>query len=141
MIEHAVVWWCALANSPLISIVDDDSSIREATKGLLEAYGYDAVAFASAEEFLDSEQLASTSCLVTDVRMTGLSGIDLFRRLLNIGHRIPTIFMTAHPEDHVRVTALKMGARCFLTKPVREESFISCLEGALSECNNGPAGR
>jgi len=99
------------------------------------------VAFASAEEFLDSEQLASTSCLVTDVRMTGLSGIDLFRRLLNIGHRIPTIFMTAHPEDHVRVTALKMGARCFLTKPVREESFISCLEGALSECNNGPAGR
>lgn len=130
-----------MANPPLISIVDDDSSTREATTGLLEAYGYTAVAFASAEEFLGSEQLASTSCLVTDVRMTGLSGIDLFRRLHNIGYRIPTIFMTAHPEDHVRATALKMGARCFLTKPVKEERLISCLEGALREHDTSLAGR
>ena len=105
---------------------------------LLEAHGYVAAAFASAEEFLESEQLASTSCLVTDVRMTGLSGIDLLRRLLNVGYHIPTIFMTAHPEEHVRATALKMGARCFLTKPVREESLISCLEGALNEHGTEP---
>lgn len=106
---------------------------------LLEAYGYTAAAFASAEEFLGSEQLAHTSCLVTDVRMTGLSGIELFRHMLSVGYRIPTIFVTAHPEAHVRTTALNMGARCFLAKPVREESLISCLEGALSGHSTEPA--
>lgn len=121
-----------MANSSLISVVDDDPSIREATIGLLEAYGYTAAAFASAEEFLGSEQLASTSCLITDVRMTGLSGVELLRHLLSVGYRIPTIFVTAHPEAYVRTAALNMGARCFLTKPVKEESLISCLEGALS---------
>lgn len=136
---QAVIWWCALANSSLISIVDDDPSIREATMSLLEAYGYTAAAFASAEEFLGSEQLARTSCLVTDVRMTGLSGLELLRHLLDVGYRIPTIIVTAHPEAHVRATALDLGARCFLTKPVEEESLIFCLEGALSGHNTGPA--
>ena len=136
---QAVIWWCALANASLISIVDDDPSIREATMSLLEAYGYTAAAFASAEEFLGSEQLARTSCLVTDVRMTGLSGLELLRHLLNVGYRIPTIIVTAHPEAHVRMTALDLGARCFLTKPVEEESLISCLEGALSGNSTGPA--
>lgn len=107
---------------------------------LLEAYGYTAAAFASAEEFLGSEQLARTSCLVTDVRMTGLSGIELYRHLLSVGYRIPTIFVTAHPEAHVRTAALDLGARCFLTKPVREESLISCLEGALGAHCRGSAG-
>lgn len=106
---------------------------------LLEAYGYTAATFASAEEFLGSEQLARTSCLVTDVRMTGLSGIELYRHLLSVGYRIPTIFVTAHPEPHVRTAALDLGARCFLTKPVKEESLISCLEGALSAHGTGSA--
>jgi FixJ family two-component response regulator len=128
---RAVAWWCALANPSLISIVDDDPSIREATMSLLEAYGYTAAAFASAEEFLGSEHLARTSCLVTDVRMAGLSGLELLRHLLSTGYPIPTIVVTAHPEAHVRTTALDLGARHFLTKPVREESFISCLEGVL----------
>ncbi len=106
---------------------------------LLEAYGYTAAAFASAEEFLGSEQLARTSCLVTDVRMTGLSGLELLRHLLSVGYRIPTIVVTAHPEAHVRTTALDLGVRGFLEKPVREESLISCLEGALRERGGGPA--
>jgi len=106
---------------------------------LLEAYGYKAAAFASAEAFLGSEQLAHTSCLVTDVRMTGLSGLELLRHLLNVGYRIPAIVVTAHPEAHVRTTALDLGVRCFLTKPVREESLISCLEGALNGHSIEPA--
>jgi len=120
-----------VAKVPLISIVDDDLSVREATASLLESYGYVTAAFASAEEFLRSELLDDTSCLVTDVRMTGLSGVDLQRRLTDAGHRIPTIFMTAYPEEHMRAAALSGGALAFLTKPVSEERLMSHLEGAL----------
>lgn len=122
-----------MVKSPLVSIVDDDLSVREATTSLLESHGYDTAAFASAEEFLGSERLRDTSCLVTDVRMPGVSGVDLQRRLLNAGHRIPTIFMTAYPEEHMRAAALDGGALAFLSKPVSEERLISCLEGALEK--------
>jgi FixJ family two-component response regulator len=115
----------------LISVVDDDLSVREATASLLEAYGYTTAAFASGEEFLSSELLKDTSCLVTDVRMTGLSGVELQQRLREAGHTIPTIFMTAHPEKHMRAAAMKGGALGYLTKPVSEQQLISCLDGAL----------
>jgi FixJ family two-component response regulator len=121
-----------LAKDPLISIVDDDHSVREATTGLLESHGYIIAAFASAEEFLRSEQLEVTSCVVTDVRMAGLNGVEMQRRLTDAGHRIPTIFVTAYPEEHMRAAALKGGAAAYLTKPVSEERLISCLQGALS---------
>jgi FixJ family two-component response regulator len=122
-----------LAKVPLISIVDDDISVREATASLLESYGYATVAFASAEEFLESEQLEDTSCLVTDVRMPGLSGIDLQQRLAHAGHSIPTIVMSAHRDEHMRAAAFKWGALSFLTKPVAEGSLISSLKGALTK--------
>jgi FixJ family two-component response regulator len=120
-----------VAKVPLISIVDDDLSVREATTSLLEAHGYVTAAFASAEEFLGSELIDTTSCLVTDLRMTGLSGVELQHRLCDAGRRIPTIFMTAYPEAHLRAAALRGGAFGFLTKPVSEECLISYLEDAL----------
>jgi FixJ family two-component response regulator len=123
----------SLVKNPLVSIIDDDLSVREATTSLLESHGYLTAAFASAEEFLGSERLQDTSCLVTDVRMPGVNGIDLQRRLLDAGHRIPTIFMTAYPEEHMRAAALDAGALAFLAKPVSEERLISCLEGALEK--------
>lgn len=115
----------------LISIVDDDPSVREATARLLESYGYATASFTSAEEFLQSGQLNETHCLISDVRMPGLSGIELQSWLIQAGRRIPTIFVTAYPEAHVRAAAASNGAVGFLTKPVSEERLMSCLECAL----------
>jgi FixJ family two-component response regulator len=115
----------------MISIVDDDESVREATKELVRSLGYAAVAFASAEDFLQSEQLSATACLISDVQMPGLSGIDLQRRLIDDGHNMPIIFITAFPDERTRARALGAGAIGFLTKPYREESLIECLGQAL----------
>lgn len=115
----------------MISIVDDDESVREATKGLLEARGYSAEAFSGAEEFLQSGHVDETSCLITDVRMPGLTGIELQRRLLDIGHRIPVIFITARQDERTRLQALQAGACGFLSKPFSEEGLIQCLVAAL----------
>jgi FixJ family two-component response regulator len=122
-----------LSTRSLISIVDDDRSVREATADLVESHGYVTAVFASAEEFLQSEHLRTTSCVVTDVRMTGLSGVELQRRLTDIGQRIPVIFLTARPEEHFRAAALEGGACGFFTKPVSESSLIRCIEGALAK--------
>jgi FixJ family two-component response regulator len=129
-----------VAKAPLISIVDDDASVREATTSLLEAYGYATAAFASAEDFLSSELLDDTSCLVSDVRMAGLNGIELQQHLRDAGRPIPTIFMTAYPEEHMRAAVLKGGALGFLTKPVREACLMSYLEGALQGLSTAGAG-
>lgn len=115
----------------VISIVDDDESVREATKGLLEARGYSAETFSGAEEFLRSGHLQDTCCLITDVRMPGLNGIELQRRLLDIGHRIPVIFITARHDERTRQRALQAGACGFLSKPFSEEGLIQCLVAAL----------
>jgi FixJ family two-component response regulator len=116
----------------MISIVDDDESVREATKGLVRSLGYDAAAFASAEEFLSSDRLNDTVCVVTDVQMPGLSGIELQSRLAEEGHRIPIIFITAYPEERVRGRAQKAGAFGFFDKPFDEDLFIGCLNRAVS---------
>ena len=120
-----------MSTLPLISIVDDDKSVREATADLVESHGYATAAFASGEELLQSEQLRTTSCVVTDVRMTGLSGVDLQRRLADVVPHVPVIFLTAFPEEHLRAAALDGGAHGFFTKPVRESSLIPCIESAL----------
>ena len=114
-----------------ISIVDDDESMREATKGLVRSLGYQAVTFASAEEFLQSDSVSNTSCLITDVQMPGLSGIDLQRGLITRGVQMPTIFITAFPEEGARLRALTAGAFGYLGKPFSEESLVSCLDKAL----------
>lgn len=115
----------------MISIVDDDESTRESTKGLVRSLGYQAATFASAEEFLQSDSLNSTACLITDVQMPGLSGIDLQRGLISRGVQMPTIFITAFPEEETRARAMKAGALGYLSKPFREESLLKCLDRAL----------
>jgi FixJ family two-component response regulator len=121
----------------MISIVDDDKSVREATKGLLRSLGYGAATFASAEDFLQSNQVNETSCLISDVQMPGLSGVELQSLLIARGHRTPIIFVTAHPEENTRARALKAGAIGFLTKPFNEESLIEYIHAALAGRNIG----
>jgi FixJ family two-component response regulator len=117
--------------APMISIVDDDTAVREATQDLVRSLGYSAAAFASAEEFLGSEQLSTTDCVIADVQMPGLSGIDLQQRLLADGRNLPIIFITAFPDERTRKRALGAGAVGFLSKPCREELLIGCLKKAL----------
>jgi FixJ family two-component response regulator len=115
----------------LISIVDDDESMRESTKGLVRSLGYQAATFASAEEFLQSERIDDTTCLIADVQMPGLSGIDLQSRLVDRGIRTPTIFITAFPEEGTRRRVMTAGAVGYLGKPFSEESLLKCLDTAL----------
>jgi FixJ family two-component response regulator len=115
----------------MISIVEDDASVREAAKGLVRSLGYTAATFSSAEEYLRSGRVRDTSCLITDVQMSGMSGVDLQDRLIADGHRTPIIFMTAYPEERVRARALGAGAVGFLSKPFSDESLIECLDRAL----------
>jgi FixJ family two-component response regulator len=103
----------------------------------LESHGYATASFVSAEEFLQSERLHDTQRPISDLRMPGLSGIELQRRLIEAGHRIPTILVTAYPAPHARTAALKAGAVCILAKPVSEERLVSCLERALRGPANG----
>jgi len=115
---------------PMIAIVDDERSVREATERLVRSLGYTAVTFASAEEFLKSEKVHDTSCLITDVHMPSLSGIDLRDHLMANGHRIPIIFITGDPV-RTRAHAMKDGVICFLSKPFRSDHLHSCIETAL----------
>jgi FixJ family two-component response regulator len=116
---------------PMISIVDDDAAVREATHDLVRSLGYSAATFASAEDFLESEKLDTTDCVIADVQMPGLSGIDLQQRLLADGRNLPIIFITAFPDERTRKRALGAGAIGFLSKPCREELLIGCLKKAL----------
>jgi FixJ family two-component response regulator len=115
----------------VISIVDDDESVREATQSLVRSLGYRAVTFRSAKEFLDSPHLMTTACLITDVQMPGLSGPDLQDRLIAEGGRMPVIFVTAFLDDGLQARVLKRGAFGYLPKPFNEDRFIECLDAAL----------
>ena len=115
----------------MISIVDDDQAVRDATRALIRSLGYRVATFASAEEFLASERLHDTSCLISDVQMPGVTGIELQDRLVAGGHRIPIIFMTAFPDDRVRDRAMRSGAISFMSKPFSETNLIVCLDRAL----------
>jgi FixJ family two-component response regulator len=120
-----------LNKTPLISIVDDDSVVRGAIESHLESYGFLAHTFASANAFLQSELGRETSCLISDVQMPGIDGVELQDRLANLGWNIPMIFMTAYPDDNVRTRALNAGAVCFLHKPFDAQSLIRCVDDAL----------
>jgi FixJ family two-component response regulator len=115
----------------VIAIVDDDERVRDAIQTLVRSLGYHASAFASAEEYLKSEKIHDTSCIVTDVQMPGMSGVDLQGHLAAQGHSIPIIFITAYRNDSVRARAMKAGAIGFLNKPFSEDHFIGCIEKAL----------
>ena len=129
-----------VAGRAMISIVDDDKSIREAAKTLVRSLGYSAATFASAEEFLESGQLDKTACLITDVQMPGMSGVDLQNHLIAKGDCTPVIFVTAFPESGLRERALRAGAIGFLSKPFREDSLIACLHKALGLHRSRSAG-
>jgi FixJ family two-component response regulator len=116
----------------VISIVDDDKSVRESTKGLIRSLGYVAATFASAEDFLSSDRVHDTACLISDVQMPGMSGIELQSRLIAKGHRLPIIFISAYPEARARTQALSAGALGFLSKPFNDEKLIDCLDQALA---------
>ena len=115
----------------MIAIVDDDAVVREAMKSLMRSLGYDASTFGSAEEFLNSEQISRTSCLITDLHMPGLSGLDLQDRLIAEGYRFPIIFLTGYPDENVRTRAMKAGVIGFLIKPPNHHDLVDHLEKAL----------
>ena len=120
-----------LSSAPIVSIVDDDESVRLATTKLVRVHGFVAHGFASAEEFLQSPHAKETSCLITDVRMPGMSGVDLQSHLIRQGRRVPVIFITAFPEADSEKRALAAGAVCFLTKPFDGQTLINYLSDAL----------
>jgi len=115
----------------LISVVDDDQPLRESMRKRMTALGYTVEAFSSAADFLASPILPATGCLVTDVQMPGMSGVELHRHLVDSGHVIPTILVTAYPDDVTRNRALKDGVVCYLSKPVDDEHLERCLRSAL----------
>jgi len=115
----------------LVAIVDDDHSVRGALQGLLKAVGMPSQAFASAEEFLKSGQQHQVACLITDIRMPGISGLELQARLNAENCRIPTIFITAHDDAQMRMRALRAGAVEFLAKPFDDEALLETVRAAL----------
>jgi FixJ family two-component response regulator len=115
---------------PVIAIVDDDDSIREATMSLMRALDFSAEAYPCAEDFLTSGRLQRTSCLIADVRMPGMSGLELHRRLVLSGNPIPTVLITAHPDDGTRARALEAGIIGYLTKPF-DDDLLGCIRSAL----------
>ena len=115
----------------LVAILDDDELMRSALQGLLKAVGLPAQAFASAEDFLKSGQQHQTGCLITDIRMPGMSGLELQAKLNAEACRIPTIFITAHGDEKMRMQALRAGAVEFLSKPFDDESLLESVRAAL----------
>ena len=116
----------------MIAIVDDDESFRRATASFIRSLGYAAAAFGSAEAFLKSEGIRNTDCLISDVQMPGMTGIELQGQLIAEGHDLPVIFVTAFPEIKARTRALAAGAIGFLGKPFNDHMLIACLDEALS---------
>jgi FixJ family two-component response regulator len=123
-----------LAQVPLISIVDDDDLFRTAMETLVKSLGLTARAFASAESYLQSSWVKKTHCLISDVQMPKMSGLELQERLSHLGFDIPIIFITAYPDDAVRTKAINAGAVCFLHKPLDLQGprVADCLRAALS---------
>lgn len=120
-----------MLNRTLISIVDDDQPYRESMRKLIMLLGYTVEAFPSAADFLASRVLPETACLVTDVNMPGMTGVELHRHLVDAGYTIPTVLVTAYPDEVVRDQALKDGVVCYLSKPVDDDYLERCLRSAL----------
>ena len=115
----------------LVSVVEDDRFFRESMRRLMRSLGYTAEAFASAADFLASSHLGETACLIADAQMPAMTGIELYRRLIDTGRAIPTILVTAYPNDVDRARALNDGVVAYLRKPVDEQYLRQCLHAAL----------
>jgi FixJ family two-component response regulator len=120
-----------MLNRTLVSIVDDDQPFRESMRKLVMLLGYTVEEFPSAADFLASRLLPETACLVADVHMPEMTGVELHERLINLGYAIPTILVTAYPDEAVRDRALEDGVVCYLSKPVDDEELERCLHSAL----------
>jgi two-component system response regulator FixJ len=117
-------------NGP-VSVVDDDESVRQALAGLLRSAGFQVSTFASAEEFVASAQLGESRCLILDLRLPGMSGLELQQRLANEGRRLPIVILTAHGDEEARARALKAGVVAFMPKPFDGEVLLRTVEAAL----------
>ena len=130
-----------MAERPLVAIVDDDQSLRNATGDLLKAAGFSTATFEDAESFLGSASRASAACLVADMRMPGMTGLELYQALVASGDRIPTVIITAHPEDLTRSRARDAGITCYLSKPFAPDDLLECVGEALAKSQRGPIPR
>ena len=126
-----------MPKGPLVAIVDDDESIRDTTKDLLESAGFSAAVFARAASLLKSRRLSQVSCLITDMRMPNMTGLELHQHLVASNRAIPTILMTAYPDERSRRQALKANVVCYLTKPFAADELLACLRRALQRHNVG----
>lgn len=120
-------------NIPVISIVDDDDSVRIALKSLIDSVGFRAEVFGSGEEFLKSPYLSKTDCLIADVRMPGMSGLELQERLHAAGSTVPIVFISAHDDKDARARGLREGAIAFLQKPFSEDSLLGAITAGLDK--------
>jgi FixJ family two-component response regulator len=121
-----------MPRAPLVSIVEDDDSLRASMRRLMRSLGFTVETFPSAARLLASPRLVETACLIADVNMPAMTGIELYRHLVKTGHAIPTILITAYPNDIDRTRALNEGVICYLQKPVDLQDLIRCLDAALS---------
>ena len=121
-----------MPSAPLVSIVEDDDFLRASMRRLMRSLGFTVETFPSAAGLLASPRLAETACLITDVNMPAMTGIELYRHLVKTGQAIPTILITAYPSDLDRIAALNEGVVCYLHKPLDQQHLIRCLDAALS---------
>jgi FixJ family two-component response regulator len=129
-----------MPNKPVIAIVDDDESVREALMSLMRALGFVSEAYGCAEDFLRSARLHRIACLVADIRMPGMTGLELYRHLVASGKQIPTILITAHQDGEGRRRALSAGVLCYLTKPFNEDDLLGCIHSAIGHRKNDGKG-
>ena len=120
-----------MPKASLVSVVEDDQYFRESMRRLMRSLGYNVEAFSSAADFLASPRLIETICLIADVHMPAMTGVELYRHLIEAGYTIPTILVTAYPDDVDRARALNDGVVCYLRKPVDEQHLIRCLRAAI----------
>jgi FixJ family two-component response regulator len=122
-----------LEKNPVVSVVDDDASVRSAMSSLLRSQGWETRLYASAEAFLKSGRVDDVTCVISDVEMPGMNGLEMQQRLLRDGHALPIIFITAFESPAVRTQALDSGALCFLIKPADGSILLQCLQKLLHE--------
>ena len=120
-----------MSTVPLISIVDDDDSLRNSLDNLIRSVGFRAQGFSSAEAFLNSNQVHDTACLILDVRLPGMNGLELQRQIVAANWQVPIIFITSHADGHAQARALEAGAVDFLCKPFSEEELLNAIDAAL----------
>lgn len=128
-----------LVNPTIVSIVDDDQAVRTAIQTFVRSLGYKAAAFASAEDFLSAPECQTADCLISDIQMPGMDGLELQHELARQRPNLPIIFITAFPDERVRQQAMDTGAACLLLKPYDGDALIGCLEKALSGKPHGHA--